>query len=117
MFRLNAYSGRDIQNFKSLLLQFKKEGIIDIKSIQVVLNKYMDDLVKSKQLKDYRVYKEAQKANNEFYRVRRNMIREPRICPDCINGRLNPIHKEDNMIIWACKQCRYSEMKEDTNVK
>lgn len=87
MINLNAYSGRELQNFLAMLNQFESAGRTDIRFVREHMHNHIH---KGRLTK------------------RRGGIAMKK-CPECLS-RMVPVATYDSNNILGCKVCRYSEM-------
>lgn len=96
MVNLDNYSKRDLQNFISLLIQYKQNKIYDI------------DVV----LKDVGIRFEEDALMAEQNVIEYKNPSDRRKCPKCSSGYLETVKNDDGETILGCSICRYSFIKE-----
>lgn len=98
MLKLKAYNLKEIQNFISLLVQFDQQNIKKVSDCKKHLQNYV---------------------NNEIKKGSKYVVfqSEKRSCPGCKTGVMLPVGNFEKLNIWGCTKCRYSEIREVTNVK
>ena len=99
---LSSYSGRELQNFLSILNQCETKGIVDIRLVREqiyshvhsnALNNRIGNVISKRKMR-------KQVETEEQFQV----------CPSCGNARLYPVKNEEGIHIVGCSKCRYSEV-------
>lgn len=107
MLNFNAYSLKDLQNFKALLQQCEQKSITDTRFVKESIVLYIQ-----KQIKD-RI-----DSTSKHIKYKKDLP----VCSKCSTGKLEPlIHRDENgkidktLKIVGCRNCRYSKIVEDYN--
>lgn len=94
MLKLDVYTPKDLQNFKSILDQCNKSGIILISKLYDIINENL-------QINESVPY--AQIDKKEFDII---------TCPECEKDVLTPVLNSENLRILGCRKCRFSMVLE-----
>ncbi len=96
MIKFDAYSGKDLQQFMSMLNQCETNGVTEIRFVRQKIHEFITS---------------GAIAQRITFRKEKKLSREK--CPECGNGYLNPIQNEEKLNIVGCSKCRYSKILED----
>ncbi len=96
MLNLDVYSGRDLQQFLSMLNQCEDVGVTDIRFIR---EKIQNHILKG--LLGHKIKVNA---------VKRNARKENLVCPSCGKKTFKPTINSDGLTIFGCSECRYSSI-------
>ena len=105
--KLDVYSGNVLQSFVSVLTQCESEGLTDIVAIRDKINANLHS----------RMTEVFTFQDSKSRRLSRHPVNALDKCPECSKGRLSPVINSDGLDIIGCNICRYSEIREENNVK
>lgn len=94
--RLNAFSGKELQNFIALTMEFESAGITDVRFIR--------ERIQNK-INSRRAFS---KFESSVYKRNGTFSIKPKKCPSCKTGSLINASGVDGVVL-ICKECSYSE--------
>ena len=100
MLNLDKYTGKELQNFISLINQLETESIIEIRYVREKIENYLYKNLYQKKVQESKERNHYKKIKKEFK------------CPSCEKGFLNPVMNNEGLNIFGCPLCRYSEVRE-----
>ena len=101
---LSSYSGRELQNFLSILNQCETKGIVDIRLVREQIYSHVHNNALHNRIGNVISKRKMRKQlKNE---------EDHEICPSCGNARLYPVKSEEGVSIIGCSKCRYSKLIE-----
>lgn len=89
-----AYTGKDLQNFLSMLNQCEKTGVTDIRFVREKLQGHIDNQA----LKWRAIIRSDKKISEKIAKT----------CPECGSPRWVKDADETGVIFLECKSCRFS---------
>jgi predicted RNA-binding Zn-ribbon protein involved in translation (DUF1610 family) len=100
MLNFDAYNGKELQHFMSMLNQCESNGILDIRFVRERLQKHID--IRFRENRKYKVKKIEQSAiTNENKQVIESN------CPECGDSGWRLV-KREGVSYYACPKCRLS---------
>ena len=99
---LSSYSGRELQNFLSILNQCETKGIVDIRLVREQIYSHVHDNALNNRIGNI-TYKRKMRADLS------EQEEKFKLCPSCGKARLYPV-KNSELSIVGCSKCRYSEV-------
>jgi len=99
MLNLKSYNGKELQNFLAMLNQMEAEGITDIRFIREKLFNEVHSRSQNDRLQIIKAKKDYKKKSKNW-----------RQCPSCGKGFLSPVMTGEDLKVWGCPKCRYSEL-------
>jgi len=104
--KLKNYPGKTVQMFSSLLQEASLQGITVIDDLAVLIHEDIERRVQEHEAA-------TKKAEIEF--EKEEGTRE--VCPQCGSNQYLLVPNEEGLFIVGCKSCRYSEIKEISEIK
>lgn len=109
MLKFSAYTGRDIQNFFSMLNQCEIEGVTDIRYVRERIQNYINRQYKVTRVSKRKVIKENKELLGKKPSVSRKPTSQYEVCPACGNKTLRLLTPLEGLVRKGCK-CQYSEV-------
>jgi hypothetical protein len=94
MLNLKAYTGKDIQNMLSILIQVSNKGL----NIDNAISFLSDEMKNRRKVL----------TNNKETHIKYEKPEEVIPCKSCGKGNMIPIMNDEGLPILACNHCRYS---------
>lgn len=90
MLNLEVYDTKTLHRFKSLLVQYKRHGMITIKELMENIDEHLME-------------------NAPIVKIKPKKKEMATICTKC-GARMFPVKNEDGLKILGCPKCRYSKI-------
>lgn len=94
LIKMDAYDGRDLQNFRSLLAQFGAQGVTDSRIISLQISKELESRYKTTEIVPQLPNKKAHSGVG--------------VCPSCGGNSLRVVSAFEGLSRLGCEKCMYS---------
>jgi len=95
MLNLKVYKNRELQNLIAVINQCETKGVTDIRFVREKIQNHLDIEFRELIQQDRKIKK----------------VKTKELCPSCGKGSFDKIYNEENLNLFGCKKCRYSEIR------
>jgi len=99
MLHLEVYPLKTVHHCLTIMNQMEAEGITDIRFIREKLFNEVHSRSQNDRLQIIKAKKDYKKKSKNW-----------RQCPSCGKGFLSPVMTGEDLKVWGCPKCRYSEL-------
>lgn len=117
MANLHAYKFKTVQTLITMLDKYSAEGYTTIEGVKHDLKLYASTEISKRMNKQGKpvVHVASDMDAETKARIAEQAKARMEACPSCKKGVLAPVHRDGNSVVWACKKCRWSTLREENS--